>query len=169
MLPVPPYCRRFQHPHPCGHDAVEGYADDLPLKQWLEDYIWPYEDKLTPDDIRRGSEIACREMASSGSTFFSDMYFDIEETVSVVDRSGMRAAIGITVMENHSKAVEARKKDFIMNWSDPTGGRIQLVMAPHAIYTVGTTKLRKAAEFARRHGSSSISTLRKRVKRWKTA
>ena len=131
---------------------LRGYADDLPLKQWLEDYIWPYEDKLTPDDIRKGSEIACREMASSGSTFFSDMYFDIEETVSVVDRSGMRAAIGITVMENHSKAVEARKKDFIMNWSVPTGGRIQLVMAPHAIYTVGTTKLRKAAEFARRHG-----------------
>ncbi|HAZ74057.1 MAG TPA: chlorohydrolase [Rikenellaceae bacterium] len=131
---------------------LRGYADDLPLQQWLEDYIWPYEDKLSPSDIRKGSEIACREMMSSGTTFFSDMYFDIEETIGIVEKTGMRAAIGITVMQNHSKAVEDKKKDFIMNWSDPTGGRIQLVMAPHAIYTVGTTKLRKTAEFARRHG-----------------
>lgn len=131
---------------------LRGYADDLPLQQWLQDYIWPYEDRLTPADISRGSVLACREMVSGGTAFFNDMYFDIEETIEAVDRSGMRAAIGITVMENHSKAVETKKRDFVMNWSDPTGGRIQLVMAPHAIYTVGTTKLRKTAEFARRHG-----------------
>ena len=37
---------------------LRGYADDLPLKQWLEDYVWPYEDKLTPEDIRSGSALA---------------------------------------------------------------------------------------------------------------
>ena len=83
---------------------LRGYADDLPLKQWLEDYVWPYEDKLAPADIRYGSELACREMLSGGTTFFNDMYFDIEETIDEVVRSGMRAAIGITVMENHAKA-----------------------------------------------------------------
>ena len=64
----------------------------------------------------------------------------------------MRAAIGITVMENHTKAVEEQKKEFVRQWHDPTGGRIQLVMAPHAIYTVGETKLRRCAEFARGNG-----------------
>lgn len=131
---------------------LRGYADDMPLKQWLEEYIWPYEDTLKPEDIRRGSDIAVAEMLGSGTTFFNDMYFDIEETIKAVDASGMRAAIGITVMEMHSKAVEEQKLDFVRNWQDPTGGRIQLVMAPHAIYTVGTEKLKRTAAFARRQG-----------------
>lgn len=128
---------------------LRGYADDMPLQKWLQEYIWPFEDKLTPADIRRGSELAVREMVESGTVFFNDMYFDVEETISVVDKSGMRAAIGITVMESHSKAVTEEKKEFIRQWQDPTGGRIRLVLAPHAIYTVGKLKLRDCAEFAR--------------------
>ena len=131
---------------------LRGYADDMPLQTWLTEYIWPFEARLTPADIRRGSEIAAKEMLESGTVFFNDMYFDIEETINVVDRSGMRAAIGITVMESHSKAVTEQKKEFIRQWHDPTGGRIQLVMAPHSIYTVGERKLRECAEFARENG-----------------
>jgi 5-methylthioadenosine/S-adenosylhomocysteine deaminase len=91
-------------------------------------------------------------MLQSGSVFFNDMYFDIEETIDAVKEAGMRAAIGITVMENHTKAVEEQKKEFVRQWHDPTGGRIRLVMAPHAIYTVGERKLRECAEFARENG-----------------
>lgn len=131
---------------------LRGYADDMPLQTWLQDYIWPFEDKLTPADIRRGSEIAAQEMIQSGTVFFNDMYFDVEETIDTVARSGMRAAIGITVMENHSKSVTKEKKEFIRHWQDPTGGRIRLVLAPHAIYTVGEKKLCDCAEFAREHG-----------------
>ena len=131
---------------------LRGYADDMPLEQWLQDYVWPFEDKLGPEDIRRGSDIAVKEMLSSGSVFFSDMYFDIEETIKAVDESGMRAAIGITVMENHSKSVEEQKMQFVRDWKDPSGGRIQLVMAPHSVYTVGPDKLKRAASFARRNG-----------------
>ena len=131
---------------------LRGYADDMPLQTWLNDYIWPFEARLTPTDICRGSEIAVREMLESGSVFFNDMYFDVEETIGAVDKAGMRAAIGITVMENHTKAVEEQKKEFVRQWHDPTGGRIQLVMAPHAIYTVGERKLRECAEFARDNG-----------------
>ena len=131
---------------------LRGYADDMPLQTWLQDYIWPFEDKLTPADIRRGSEIAVQEMMQSGTVFFNDMYFDVEETIDTVARSRMRAAIGITVMENHSKSVTKEKKEFIRHWQDPTGGRIRLVLAPHAIYTVGEKKLRDCAEFAREHG-----------------
>ena len=131
---------------------LRGYADDMPLQKWLQEYIWPFEDKLTPEDIRKGSEIAVTEMVQSGTVFFNDMYFDVEETIDIVNRTGTRAAIGITVMENHSKAVTREKREFIRHWQDPTGGRIRLVMAPHAIYTVGERKLRDSAEFAREHG-----------------
>ena len=131
---------------------MRGYADDMPLEQWLQEYVWPFEDKLTAADIRRGSDIAVREMAASGSVFFSDMYFEIEETIKAVEESGMRAAIGITVMENHSKSLEEQKMQFVLDWKDPTGGRIQLVMAPHSVYTVGPDKLKRSATFARANG-----------------
>lgn len=131
---------------------LRGYADDMPLWPWLTEHIWPFEDKLTPDDIENGSRIAVEEMISTGSTFFNDMYFDIERTIKVVEESGMRASIGITVMENHSLAVAESKRRFVKEWKDPTGGRIQLSIAPHAIYTVGTQKLIESAEWARDNG-----------------
>lgn len=131
---------------------LRGYADDMPLQKWLNDYIWPYEDKLTPEDIHHGSELAVKEMLGTGSVMFNDMYFEIEQTIDVVARSGMRAMIGITVMDNHSLAQTAKKIHFIHEWKDPTGGRIQLAIAPHAIYTVGEERFKRCVEFARENG-----------------
>ena len=131
---------------------VRGYADDIPLMSWLQDYIWPYEDKLTAADIRKGSQLAIDEMLATGTVFFSDMYFDIEETIDEVAKAGMRASIGITVMESHSKALEEAKWEFVKRWKDPTGGLISLNVAPHAIYTVGEDKLKKSSALARECG-----------------
>ena len=131
---------------------LRGLADDLPLQEWLQDHIWPAEAKMQPEDIRRGNELAINEMAAGGTTFFSDMYFDPEEAVAAVEASGIRAAIGITVLEGHPKSQAEALRDYIKNWQDPTGGRIQLVMCPHAIYTVGPARLRRCADFARHHG-----------------
>lgn len=131
---------------------LRGYADDMPLQKWLQEYIWPFEDKLTAEDVRKGSILSIDEMIRSGSVFFNDMYFNIDETIKEVAEAGMRACIGITVMEGHSKIVEDEKKDFVEHWKDPSGGRIQLAIAPHAIYTVGKEKLIKSAEWARKYG-----------------
>lgn len=131
---------------------LRGYAEDMALGKWLNEYIWPYEAKMTADDIGEGSKIAVEEMISSGSVFFNDMYFCIEKTIDIVEKAGMRAGIGITVMDNHSLAQTAEKKRFVDEWKDPTGGRIQLIMAPHAIYTVGETKLKNVANYARDRG-----------------
>jgi len=133
-------------------NLLRGYADDMPLDKWLNEYIWPFEEKLTPQDIRRGSRLAISEMTEGGTVFFNDMYFNIEETIDEVDKAGIRAAIGITVMDAHSLAQTEEKRHFIKEFKDPTGGRIQLVMAPHAIYTVGEERLRDCARFARENG-----------------
>ena len=131
---------------------LRGAADDRPLQEWLEQHIWPAEARLTPDDIRRGSELAVAEMAATGTTFFNDMYFDPEETIAAAEASGMRAAIGITVMDGHPKSQAEALKDYIKNWKDPTGGRIQLVLAPHSVYTVSGERIKRCAQFARHHG-----------------
>lgn len=131
---------------------LRGYGDDKPLKVWLEEYVWPYEDKLTAEDIQRGSALAVKEMKASGSVFFSDMYFDIEGTIEEVAKSGMRAAIGITFLDYHSKSQRDEKLARIKEWKDPTGGRIQLAVCPHAIYTAGEETFRKAVNAARENG-----------------
>lgn len=137
------------------HNAMtllRGYADDIALSTWLNDYIWPYEAKMTAGDIRRGSQIAAEEMIRTGSVAMNDMYFDIEETIDVMDKSGLRALIGITVMDNHSKAESEAKRHFVREWKDPTGGRIKIAMAPHSVYTVSTENLKNTAAFARDNG-----------------
>jgi 5-methylthioadenosine/S-adenosylhomocysteine deaminase len=55
---------------------LKGYANDLPLKSWLEDHIWPAEKQhVSKDFVKDGSLIAIAEMIKSGTTTFNDMYF----------------------------------------------------------------------------------------------
>ena len=131
---------------------MRGYGDDRPLHVWLQDWVWPYEAKMTVSEMRGAYEHAIKEMISTGSVFFNDMYFEIEQVIDMVEKYGVRASIGITVMENHTLAQTEAKKEFVKSFKDTTGGRISLTMAPHAIYTVGKEKLVSAAEFAREHG-----------------
>ena len=60
------------------------YADDLSLKSWLTDKIWPLEQKLTPEAVYWGSLLACLEMMEAGITTFADMYFLMDQTAAVV-------------------------------------------------------------------------------------
>lgn len=146
MAILPPFYNTHTH---AAMTLLRGYADDMPLQKWLHEYIWPFEEKLTPALIRKGSRIAAREMIKSGTVFFSDMYFDIEETIGIVRKYGMRAAIGVTFVESHSKSQQAEKLEMLKHWADPSGGRITLTVAPHAIYTVGPELLQQCSRTAR--------------------
>ena len=146
---LPPFYNTHTH---AAMSLLRGYADDMPLQKWLNEYIWPFENKMTRSDIREGSRLAVREMIRTGTVFFSDMYFDIEETIDVVREYGMRAAIGVTFVEAHSKSQQAEKLELLRSWSDPTGGLITLTVAPHAIYTVGSELLVRCADTARSLG-----------------
>lgn len=149
MAILPPFYNTHTH---AAMSLLRGFADDLPLKTWLEDYIWPREAELTSEDIYNGSRLAIAEMIKSGTVFFSDMYFDIDQTIKAVQEFGVRAAIGITIMDNHPAAVLEEKINTILKWTDPTGGRIQLTLAPHAIYTVGGERLKRSTALAKEAG-----------------
>ena len=146
---LPPFYNTHTH---AAMTLLRGYADDMPLDVWLRDYIWPREEQLTPDDIYEGSRLAIREMIKSGSVFFNDMYFEIGMTARAVEQMGVRACLGITLMDAHPIALRSEKEAFLRDWKDPTGGRINLSVAPHAIYTAGPDTLRYAAGLARRAG-----------------
>ncbi|MBQ3224590.1 MAG: amidohydrolase family protein, partial [Oscillospiraceae bacterium] len=55
-----------------------GLSDDCELDVWLREHIWPAEDKLTPESVRAGTELAVAEMIASGTTSFSDSYFFVD-------------------------------------------------------------------------------------------
>ena len=77
-----------------------GLADDLPLHEWLEKYIFPAENKhLTPDSVRIGSQLACAEMIMSGTTMCCDGYFLEDHVAAAVSDSGLRAILGQGVID----------------------------------------------------------------------
>lgn len=132
---------------------MRGLADDLPLMTWLQEHIWPAEGQhVGPDFCAVGVELACAEMIRSGTTCFNDMYFFGGQTAAVASRLGMRAGIGLIVMdfptvwaqdadEYLHKAVELH--DQLRD--DPL---LHCAFAPHAPYTVSDAPLRKLRALA---------------------
>ena len=94
---LPPFYNAHTH---AAMVLLRGYADDLPLRPWLEDHIWPFEAVMGPDEIEIGSRLAVLEMIKSGTVFFADMYWHRERTMKVATEMGLRAAIGVTMAEN---------------------------------------------------------------------
>lgn len=133
---------------------LRGYADDLALFPWLNDHIWPFEAKMRTADIYAGAKLATLEMIRSGTTWFCDMYWMAEETVRAVAEAGIRATVGVTLMDHLGEDEIKRQLEFLANWKDPTNGRIRLAVAPHAVYTVSGDLLVRCAEAARANGQT---------------
>lgn len=140
---VPPFYNGHCH---AAMVLLRGFADDMPLQSWLNDAIWPMEAKLTADDIYAGSRLAILEMIKSGTVFFEDMYWEEQETARAVEEMGIRAAIGVSLMDRQSDAVKDALFEKIKNYKPSE--RVSYTVAPHAIYTVGTDLLRRSIEAA---------------------
>jgi 5-methylthioadenosine/S-adenosylhomocysteine deaminase len=89
---------------------LRGFADDLPLMTWLNEFIWPAENRhVSSAFVRDGTRLACLEMLKTGVTCFNDMYFFPEAAARAVLQAGMRAALGIITVEFRSAyAVDAQ-------------------------------------------------------------
>ena len=119
-----------------GMTLFRGYADDLPLKMWLEERIWPAESQTTEDDIYRGSLLGCLEMIRSGTTAFADMYFHMSRTAHVVEEAGLRAALSYGMIDFGDTAkADAELQEgisFCRDWNGRGDGRITTMYGPHA-------------------------------------
>ncbi len=135
---------------------LRGMADDLPLKKWLEEHIFPAEGRLSPDLIRTATLLACAEMIRGGTTTFVDMYFFERQMAQVVDECGMRAYLGEGIFdfpspafENAQKVLEETKDLVRLYEKNP---RINFTVDPHTPYTCSSNILEEAGEFAKIHG-----------------
>ena len=133
---------------------LRGYADDLPLMEWLTEKIWPVEDRLTPEDVYWGSLLACLEMIKAGTTAFADMYFHMEQTAQAVAKSGLRADLSRGMIGNGPSAALAIEENtrLFTNWHGQAAGRITVRLGPHAPYTCAPDYLRQVSALADKLG-----------------
>ncbi len=133
-----------------------GLADDLALMSWLNNHIWPAEKKwVSHDFVYDASLLAIAEMIRSGTTCFNDMYFFLQATAQAAHMAGIRAHIGITVIDfptAWAKTPEeyfAKGLEFYHEYKNHE--RITTTLAPHAIYTVADKNLIKVKEIAEQY------------------
>ncbi len=132
---------------------LKGFADDLPLVEWLNNHIWPAEgEHVSHEFVAEGSEIAIAEMLKSGTTTFNDMYFFPEATAQIANNIGIRASIGLIALEfpsayaqNADEYIAKGLKLFDKYKSNPL---ISMMFSPHAPYTVSPVTLKRIKTLA---------------------
>lgn len=129
---------------------LRGYADDLNLQVWLNDHIWPVEKAyLGPGFVHDGARLAIAEMLRGGTTFFNDLYFFPEVTAAAAVETGMRACIGLPVIDvptvwaaNENEYID-KGLEVSSTWENEP--LISTSIAPHAPYSVGDAALDRIA------------------------
>lgn len=132
---------------------LRGLADDLPLMEWLEKHIWPAEGRfVSPEFVLDGTLLACAEMLRGGVTCFNDMYFYPESVARAAITAGMRAALGMIVIDfptaYASDPDDYLSKGMAMRDQWRQHPLLSFCMAPHAPYTVGDRTFEKMLTYA---------------------
>ncbi len=132
---------------------LRGYADDYPLKSWLEEHIWPAESRWVGESfVRDGSELAMAEMIQSGTTCFADMYFFPDQCAEAASRAGIRCQLTFPLIDFPTAwardAEEYFHKGLALRDNFKDHPRINIAFGPHAPYTVCDESLSKVAMLA---------------------
>lgn len=133
-----------------------GLADDLPLMEWLNNYIFPAEAKIDADFVRIGTLLACAEMILSGTTMFCDMYLFEQEVAKAAHQAGMRSIVGEVIYDFPSPNYGQLENGFIYTenlieqWKD--NPLVGIAVEPHSLFTCGPDLLLRAHDLALRKG-----------------
>src|SRR5713101_7754159 len=129
------------HIHLC-QTLFRGYADDLPLMDWLRRRVWPMEAAHSPATLRAAARLAATELLASGTTTVLTMetVHDTDAVFETIAASGLRATIGKCMMDSDAQvprrlqeqtrasideSVALRKR-----WDGAANGRLRAAFAP---------------------------------------
>lgn len=132
-----------------------GYADDMPLKNWLEGKIWPLEEKLTAEDVYWGAKLACLEMIKNGVTVFNDMYWEWEATAMAVKEMGIRGYVSAVFIDLFDSVRSSQQIDLNLSLFEKAkkySPWVTFTFGPHAIYTVSPQSLEWMRDFSVKEG-----------------
>jgi 5-methylthioadenosine/S-adenosylhomocysteine deaminase len=140
-----------------------GLADDLPLLEWLENYIFPAERGMDGEFVRAGTLLACAEMILSGTTTFCDMYLFEDEVAEAARQAGMRCLVGEVLYDfdspNYGPIEEGLRytEALIRKWRDDP--LVSVAVEPHALFTCSPSLLADAGDLADRYNVPLITHL----------
>jgi 5-methylthioadenosine/S-adenosylhomocysteine deaminase len=132
---------------------LRGIADDLPLKEWLEEHIWPAEGRWVDEQfVHDGVELAIAEMLAGGTTCFNDMYFFPEVAARLAAEVGMRAVIGMILLDFPTPYADGPdqylEKGLALHDRYRSHPLVTTAFAPHAPYTVSDGPLERVRTYA---------------------
>ena len=133
---------------------LRGLADDIALMEWLQEHIWPAEQRwMSAEFVEHGTELAMAEMLRGGTTTFNDMYFFPEVVARSAARIGMRACVGMILIKFPtvwaSDMADYLRKGLALRDEYKGHPLVSTAFAPHAPYTVDDdylVKIRKLAD-----------------------
>lgn len=125
-----------------------GAAEDVPLHEWFNDYIFPMESNLTPEDVYWGALLGIAEMIEAGITTVADHYFFMDEVAEAVKKGGIRGNLAWAVFEHQGTEQLDKTGEFITRWQGKADNRIKTWLGPHSPYLCGPDFLQKCADMA---------------------
>lgn len=134
---------------------LRGFADDLPLMDWLTQNIFPVEARLTPHIVEYGSLLAYAEMLRTGTTATKDMYIFEDAVFKAAHTAGIRCMGGEVVFNfpsaactgpNFADAALERTRDYVARYAEHP--RIGVIMCPHSVYTTTPELLVRCKDMA---------------------
>jgi 5-methylthioadenosine/S-adenosylhomocysteine deaminase len=138
--------------------AFRGLAEDVPLREWLEKYIFPMEkEKVNPTFVYEQTKIAIKEMQKNGIKVFCDMYFFEDQVARAAQELKMRVVIGEGILDSPTPSAEnpdeALKitENLLNKYKNNT--YVSVAVSPHSIYTVSKENLIKAKNLAKKYNA----------------
>lgn len=145
MLAIPGLINGHTH---LAMTLFRSYADDMELKPWLEEKIWPLEAKLTAKDIYWGSKLGCLEFIRFGTTCYNDMYYFMDEAARATKEMGLRAFPSIVNFDMRPDLLD-EVEPFLKRWQKDE--MIRPAVGPHAVYTCSEETLLKTLDLAEKY------------------
>lgn len=140
------------HTH-TGMSYLRGAADDLPLKRWLHEGVFPLERELsTPEMVKLSNELAALEFIRSGTTTFADMYYFQDVAAEAIHRSGLRMVAGTALIDIGGLSDPLKVRDDLEAFFSAVSiyPRIVPSVAPHSAYGLGENLWKHVIDFASR-------------------
>lgn len=142
---------------------LRGYAENLPLDRWLNEKVFPFEDRLNADRAYYGTMLSAAEMLACGTTSFSDMYFFQDGVIKATRESGMKINFSraITSFSDEKSFLDNPRVrealDSVKQYHNSENGRIKIDMSLHAEYTNMLSAIEQFGEFTKNNDFGQVN------------
>jgi 5-methylthioadenosine/S-adenosylhomocysteine deaminase len=142
---IPGLVNTHQH---AAMSLLRGYADDCPLEEWLEKWIWPIEKHVTGRDIYVGALLTAAESIMGGTTTVNTMYHYMEggSEAQAFAEAGLRGVIGHVCFSWRKNEDKKALRNLAKDWHHKENGLIRVSVDPHAAYTVDPEYMKELRE-----------------------